>query len=162
LKPEATMLSKDQLDLLREIIFLDADAAAAHAAALQRIELPSLRCHLEGFLKDHLHHLHVLNAVLVRHGEPAVVTSLEVRHGPLMGNPPVKRTAPTRIEAALTAVAGCEHLVDHSYSLLLRDDWPEELASLLRCHHAEERQHSLWLHDTLGRRPWEPSLRALP
>ncbi len=156
------MLSKNQLDLLREIIFLDADGAAAHAAALQRIELPSLRPHLEGFLRDHLRHVEALNDVLVRHGEVPVITCLEVRHGPLVGRPPVKKKGPTRIEAALTAVTGCEHLVDHSYSLLLRDEWPTELAALLRCHHAEERQHSLWLHDTLGRRPWEPALRAPP
>lgn len=156
------MLSKDQLDLLREIIFLDADAAAAHAAALQRVDIPSLRTHLEAFLEDHLHHLQVLNAFLVRQGEPAVVTSLEVRHGPLLGRPPVKRKAPTRVEATLTAVAGCEHLVDHSYALLLRDEWPPELFALLRCHHAEERRHSLWLHETLGRRLWEPARAVLP
>jgi len=156
------MLSRDQLDLLREIIFLDADAAASHAAALRRVDLPSLRLPLEGFLNDHLHHLQVLNGFLVREGEPAVVTSLEVRHGPLVGRPPVKMKAPTRIEAALTAVAGCEHLVDHSYALLLRDEWPPELDSLLRCHHAEERKHSLWLHDTLGRRLWEPARAVLP
>ncbi|MFP2908698.1 hypothetical protein ACLESD_27335 [Pyxidicoccus sp. 3LFB2] len=156
------MLSKNQLDLLREIIFLDADAAASHAAALQRVDVPALRPHLEGFLNDHLNHLRALNALLVQQGEPAVVTSLEVRHGPLMGRPEVKKKGATRIEAALTAVAGCEHLVDHSYALLLRDDWPPELAALLRCHHAEERQHSLWLHDTLGRRLWEPSRAVHP
>jgi predicted metal-dependent hydrolase len=156
------MLSKDQLDLLREIIFLDADAAAAHTAALLRIETPALRLHLEAFRKDHLHHLHALNTFLVRHGEPAVVTSLEVRHGPLVGRPPVKTKGSTRSEAALTAVTGCEHLVDRSYALLLRDEWPPELAALLRCHHAEEREHALWLHDALGKRLWEPRLSALP
>jgi hypothetical protein len=156
------MLSKNQLDLLRELIFLDADAAASHAAALQRVELPLLRPHLEAFRNEHLQHLAALNAFLVRHGETPVVTSLEVRHGPLVGLPPVKTKGPTRIEAALTAVAGCEHLVDHSYALVLRDEWPPEVLALLRCHHAEERQHSLWLHDTLGRRLWEPALTAPP
>jgi hypothetical protein len=70
-KPKATMLSRVQLDLLREIIFLDADAAASHAAALRRVDLPSLRLPLEGFLTDHLHHLRVLNGFLVREGGPA-------------------------------------------------------------------------------------------
>lgn len=156
------MLSKNQLDLLRELIFLDADAAASHAAALKRVELPSLRSHLESFRDDHLHHLAALNAFLVRLGEAPVATTLEVRHGPLEGPPPpVKTKGSTRIEAALTAVAGCEHLVDHSYALLLRDEWPAEVSALLRCHHAEERQHSLWLHDTLGKRPWESTRLAL-
>jgi hypothetical protein len=156
------MLSKDQLDLLREIIFLDADAAASHAAALHRVDLPPLRLQLERFRDEHLHHLHALNAVLTRCGEPPVVTTLQVRHGPLRGRPPVKTKAPARTEAALTAVAGCEHLVDHSYALLLRDEWPEELEALLRCHHAEERRHSLWLRDTLGRRPWAPAPSPQP
>lgn len=157
------MLSTNQLDLLRELIFLDADAAASHAAALQRVELPSLRPHLEAFRNEHLQHLAALNAFLMRHGEPPVVPSLEVRHGPLVGPPPpVKTKVPSRIEAALTAVTGCEHLVDHSYALMLREEWPPEVAALLRCHHEEERQHSLWLHGTLGRRPWEPARLALP
>ncbi|NMO16229.1 hypothetical protein HPC49_32555 [Pyxidicoccus fallax] len=156
------MLSKDQLDLLREIIFLDADAAAAHAAALLRVEPPSLRLRLEAFRKDHLHHLHALNAFLVRHGQPEVVTCLEVRHGPLVGCPPVKTKGPLLTEAALTAVAGCEHLVDRSYALLLREEWPPEVETLLRCHLAEEREHALWLRETLGKRPWASTLAALP
>lgn len=155
------MLSKDQLDLLREIIFLDADAAAAYAAALERVEVPALRQHLEAFRQDHLHHLHALNAFLVRHGEAPVPTCLEVRHGPLVGRPPVKTKGPVRIEAALTAVAGCEHLVDRSYALLLRDEWPPELEALLRAHLSEEREHALWLREVLGKRPWVPALAAL-
>ena len=156
------MLSKDQLDLLREIIFLDADAAASHAAALLRVEHPASRLHLEAFRKDHLHHLQALNTSLIRQGAEPVMACSEVRHGPLVGTPPVKMKGPHRTEAALTAVAGCEHLVDRSYALLLRDEWPPELEALLRCHLAEEREHSLWLRDALGKRLWEPTLRALP
>ncbi|MBZ4418687.1 ferritin-like domain-containing protein [Myxococcus sp. RHSTA-1-4] len=155
------MLSKDQLDLLREIIFLDADAAASHAAALQRVEVPSLRVRLDAFRNEHLHHLQVLNACLERHGEAPVTPSLEVRHGPLVGRPPVGTKGPLRIEAALTAVTGCEHLVERSYALLLRDTWPPELEALLRHHLAQEREHALWLHEALGKRLWEPALAAL-
>ncbi|MFP2932718.1 hypothetical protein ACLESO_47740 [Pyxidicoccus sp. 3LG] len=158
----ADTLSRAQLDLLREITFLDADAAASYVAAMQRVDLPSLRQHLEVFRDEHLHHLHALNTFLSAQGEAPVVTTLEVRHGPLLGCPPVKTKAPLRMEAALTAVAGCEHLVDRTYALLLRDTWPPEVEALLRSHHAEELRHALWLREALNGRVWEPARTVLP
>jgi hypothetical protein len=153
------MLTGDQLDLLREILFLDADAAASHEAALGRVAHPALCARLRSCRDDHLHHLHALNTFLIGQGAAPVKPRLEVRHGPLTrcrGG-----TVEARTEAALTAVAGCEQLVVQSYALLLREEWPPELEALLRCHYQEERAHGLWLGECLRGRHWEARLQGV-
>ncbi len=140
------------IEKLNDLIQLDHDAVGAYQAAIDRIDVESIRARLGEFQNDHRRHI--------------VDLSEQVRR---LGGTPKERpdakgfvlkgfTAVTSMmgnEAALRAMQGNEKLTNSSYGNALRENWPEPVRNLLERNFRDEQRHLAWIEDALRNRIWE-------
>lgn len=142
------------LEKLNDLIALDRDAIGAYQAAIDRIDVDSIRAQLMEFQGDHRRHVDDLSKVVVRLG------------GTPRGKPDVKGfvlkgfTAITSMmgtEAALRAMQGNENLTNRTYADALKFQWPQDIRNLVEANYRDEQRHLAYIEDALRNRIWEQS-----
>ena len=140
------------IEKLNDLIQLDLDAVGAYQAAIDRIDVESIRATLAEFQADHRRHIADLSAqVRQMGGEPK-------DHAGAKGVVLKGFTAITSMmgtEAALRAMQGNEKLTNSTYANTLREPWNAEIRTLLEKNHRDEQRHLAWIEDALRNRIWE-------
>ena len=146
------MNPSQQIEKLNDLIQLDYDAVGAYEAAIDRIDVESIRSSLREFQNDHRRHIQELSAqVRSLGGTPKERPDMKgfVLKGftaitSMMGN-----------EAALRAMQGNEKLTNTSYANALRESWSEPVRQLLERNYHDEQRHLAYIEDALRNRIWE-------
>ena len=140
------------LERLNDLIALDYDAVGAYEAAINRIDVESLRTSLREFQRDHERHIQELSRVVTQlGGKPrkkpdakgfilkgfTAVTSM-------MGN-----------EAALQAMRGNELLTNRTYRMALDEEWSNETRAIIERNYSDEQRHLAFIEQALRNRAWE-------
>ena len=140
------------IEKLNHLIQLDHDAVGAYEAAIDRIDVESIRAQLRQFQNDHRRHITDLSAVVVRLGGTPKERP-DVKGFVLKGFTAV--TSMMGNEAALRAMQGNEKLTNSSYSSALRENWPPDIRSLVEQNYRDEQRHLAYIEDGLRNRIWE-------
>ena len=140
------------IERLNALIALDYDAVGAYEAAINRIDVESLRMSLRGFQQDHERHIQELSRVVTQLGGTprqrpdamgfilkgfTTVTSM-------MGN-----------EAALQAMRGNETLTNRTYRMALDEEWSDEARAIIERNFQDEQRHLAFIENALRNRIWE-------
>jgi uncharacterized protein (TIGR02284 family) len=148
----AAMDLNRMIERLNDLIALDFDAVGAYEAAINRIDVESLRMSLREFQRDHERHIQDLSRVVTQLGgtprrKPdakgfilkgfTAVTSM-------MGN-----------EAALQAMRGNEALTNRTYRMALDEDWSDEARIIIERNYSDEQRHLSFIENALRNRTWE-------
>lgn len=140
------------VEKLNHLIQLDFDAVGAYQAAIDRIDVESIRASLREFQEDHRRHIADLSAQVRRlGGEPK--DRPDAKGFVLKGFTAV--TSMMGTEAALRAMQGNEKLTNTTYANALRESWSDEIRTLLEKNHRDEQRHLAWIEDALRNRIWE-------
>jgi uncharacterized protein (TIGR02284 family) len=148
----AAMDLNKMLGRLDDLIALDYDAVGAYEAAIDRINVESLRMSLREFQRDHERHIQDLSRIVTQLGgtprqKPdakgfilkgfTAVTSM-------MGN-----------EAALQAMRGNELLTNRTYRKALDEEWSDEARRVIERNFSDEQRHLAFIEAALRNRTWE-------
>ncbi|WP_395813834.1 ferritin-like domain-containing protein [Archangium minus] len=148
----AAMDLNRMLERLNDLIALDYDAVGAYAAAIDRIDVESLRMSLREFQQDHMRHIRELSQVVTALGGTP-------RRAPDMKGVVLKGfTAITSMmgtEAALQAMRGNEVLTNRTYRMALDEDWSPEARVIIERNFSDEQRHLAFIEDALRNRIWE-------
>jgi len=146
------MNQSEAIGKLNDLIHLDLDAVGAYEAAIDRIDVESIRARLREFRDDHRRHVSDLSAI-VRGlgGEPP--TRPDAKGFVLKGFTAV--TSLMGSEAALRAMQGNEKLTNAGYANALRLDWPADVRARIEANLRDEQRHLAWIEDALRNRIWE-------
>ena len=140
------------IERLNDLIQLDHDAVGAYEAAIDRIDVESIRARLREFQNDHRRHIVDLSAFVTRMGgkpkskpdmKGAVLKGFTALTS-MMGN-----------EAALRAMQGNEKLTNTTYANALRESWPDDVRTVLEANYRDEQRHLAYIQDALQHRIWE-------
>ncbi|QRN96770.1 ferritin-like domain-containing protein [Archangium violaceum] len=150
----AAMDLNKMIDRLNELIALDFDAVGAYEAAINRIDVESLRMSLRTFQQDHERHIRDLSrVVLTLGGTPTKRPDLKgfILKGftavtSMMGN-----------EAALQAMRGNEELTNRTYRAALEVEWGDEARAIIERNYSDEQRHLAFIEAALRNRIWEQS-----
>jgi uncharacterized protein (TIGR02284 family) len=144
----------ETIERLNDLIQHDCDAIAAYEAAIERIDVESIRARLREFQSDHRRHVADLSAQVQRlGGTPRQRPG--ARGFVLEGFTAITSLMGT--EAALRAMQGNEKLANSGHANALRLDWPEELRTLIERNLRDEQRHLFYIEDALRNRIWEQS-----
>lgn len=148
----AAMDMNRMIERLNELIALDYDAVGAYAAAIDRIDVESLRMRLREFQQDHMRHIRDLSQVVTMlGGKPRKAP--DVKGFILKGFTAV--TSMMGNEAALQAMRGNEVLTNRTYRMALDEDWSTEARAIIERNCADEQRHLAFIEDALRNRIWE-------
>lgn len=140
------------IEKLNDLIALDRDAIGAYQAAIDRVDVESIRQRLIEFQGDHRRHVDDLSRLVQRLGGTP-------REKPDMKGFVLKGfTAITSMmgtEAALRAMQGNENLTNRTYAEALKVQWPPDVRSLLEANYRDEQRHLAYIEDALRNRIWE-------
>lgn len=148
----AAMDLNRMIERLNELIALDHDAVGAYEAAINRIDVESLRMSLRGFQQDHERHIQDLSRMVTQLG------------GTPRQKPDVKGfilkgfTAITSMmgnEAALQAMRGNETLTHRTYRAALDEEWSDEARRIIERNFSDEQRHLAFIENALRNRIWE-------
>jgi rubrerythrin len=143
---------------LQRLAQLDVDAIASYEAAIDRIDVTSVRQELDGFRVDHVRHLQDLNALLVAAGAEPVETKTDLKGALLKGFTAATSTA--GVEAALLAMVANEELTNHTYAAALGLPLLPEQRRVVEKNYDDEKRHLAWLKRAARERPWRHERRA--
>jgi uncharacterized protein (TIGR02284 family) len=148
----AAMDLNRMIERLNELIALDFDAVGAYEAAINRIDVESLRMSLREFQRDHERHIQDLSRVVTTLGGTP-------RQKPDMKGFILKGfTAITSMmgtEAALQAMRGNEALTNRTYRMALDEDWSDEARRIIERNYSDEQRHMAFIESALRNRIWE-------
>jgi uncharacterized protein (TIGR02284 family) len=148
----AAMDLNRMLERLNDLIALDFDAVGAYEAAIDRIDVESLRMSLREFQQDHQRHIRDLSQVVTMLGGTP-------RQKPDMKGFILKGfTAVTSMmgnEAALQAMRGNEMLTNRTYRMALDEDWSDEARRIIERNFSDEQRHLAFIENALRTRLWE-------
>ncbi|MFL5357990.1 DUF2383 domain-containing protein [Archangium sp.] len=140
------------IERLNDLIALDYDAVGAYEAAINRIDVESLRMSLRGFQQDHERHIRDLSGVVTRLGGTPR-TKPDAKGFILKGFTAV--TAMMGNEAALQAMRGNETLTNRTYRMALDEDWSDEARVIIQRNFEDEQRHLAFIETALRNRIWE-------
>jgi uncharacterized protein (TIGR02284 family) len=140
------------IDKLNDLIQLDYDAVGAYEAAVDRIDVESIRSRLREFQNDHRRHITDLSAQVSRLGGTPKQKP-NVKGFVLKGFTAV--TSMMGNEAALRAMQGNEKLTNSSYASALRENWPADIRNVIEQNYRDEQRHLAYIEDALRNRIWE-------
>jgi uncharacterized protein (TIGR02284 family) len=148
----AAMDLNRMIERLNDLIALDYDAVGAYEAAIDRIDVESLRMSLRTFQQDHERHIQDLSRVVTMLGGTP-------RQRPDMKGFILKGfTAVTSMmgnEAALQAMRGNEVLTNRTYQMALNEDWSDEARRIIERNYSDEQRHLAFIEGALRNRVWE-------
>ncbi|EPX62451.1 hypothetical protein D187_008639 [Cystobacter fuscus DSM 2262] len=148
----AAMDLNRMLERLNDLIALDIDAVGAYQAAINRIDVESLRMNLREFQQDHERHIRDLSQVVkTLGGTPR--QKPDAKGFILKGFTAV--TSMMGTEAALQAMRGNENLTNRTYRNALNEEWSPEARAIIERNYADEQRHLAFIEDMLRTRPWE-------
>ncbi|WNG62438.1 ferritin-like domain-containing protein [Archangium gephyra] len=140
------------MDRLNDLIALDIDAVGAYEAAINRIDVESLRMSLREFQQDHVRHIQDLTRVVVTLGGTPR-TKPDVKGFILKGFTAV--TSMMGNEAALQAMRGNEMLTNRTYQAALEVEWSDEARAIIERNYSDEQRHLAFIENALRTRLWE-------
>jgi len=140
------------IEKLNELIALDHDAVGAYEAAIDRIDVESIRAQLRQFQDDHRRHIYDLSAQVKRLGGVPRERP-DAKGFILKGFTAI--TSMMGTEAALRAMQGNEKLTNTSYANALRENWPADLRTVIEQNYRDEQRHLAYVEDALRNRIWE-------
>ncbi|WP_375769854.1 ferritin-like domain-containing protein [Archangium gephyra] len=148
----AAMDLNRMIERLNDLIALDYDAVGAYEAAINRIDVESLRMSLRGFQADHERHIQDLTqAVVSLGGTPR--TKPDAKGFILKGFTAV--TSMMGNEAALQAMRGNELLTNRTYRMALDEEWSDETRAIIERNFSDEQRHLAFIESALRNRLWE-------
>ncbi|MFY0563059.1 ferritin-like domain-containing protein [Archangium lansingense] len=148
----AAMDLNRMLERLNNLIALDYDAVGAYEAAINRIDVESLRMRLREFQQDHERHIQDLSRVVVGlGGKPR--TKPDAKGFILKGFTAV--TSMMGNEAALQAMRGNELLTNRTYRVALEEEWSDETRAIIERNFSDEQRHLAFIEEALRNRSWE-------
>ena len=148
----AAMDLNKMMDRLNNLIALDIDAVGAYEAAINRIDVESLRMSLREFQQDHERHIRDLTRVVVSLGGTPR-TKPDVKGFILKGFTAV--TSMMGNEAALQAMRGNELLTNRTYQAALEVEWGDEARAIIERNYSDEQRHLAFIENALRTRMWE-------
>lgn len=148
----AAMDLNRMIDRLNNLIALDYDAVGAYEAAINRIDVESLRMSLRGFQQDHERHIQELSRVVMGLGGTPR-TKPDAKGFILKGFTAV--TSMMGNEAALQAMRGNEMLTNRTYRMALDEEWSPETRAIIERNYADEQRHLAFIEQALRNRTWE-------
>ncbi|HYO57640.1 ferritin-like domain-containing protein [Archangium sp.] len=148
----AAMDLNRMLERLNDLIALDYDAVGAYEAAINRIDVESLRMRLREFQQDHGRHIRDLSQVVTRLGGTPR-TKPDAKGFILKGFTAV--TSMMGNEAALQAMRGNEALTNRTYRMALDEDWSDEARVIIERNFSDEQRHLAFIEEALRNRIWE-------
>jgi uncharacterized protein (TIGR02284 family) len=148
----AAMDLNKMLERLNDLIALDYDAVGAYQAAIDRIDVETLRISLKAFQQDHERHIRDLSKVVTTLGGTPR-TKPDTKGFILKGFTAV--TSMMGNEAALQAMRGNETLTNRSYRAALDEDWSDEARKIIERNYADEQRHLKFIQEALRDRLWE-------
>jgi rubrerythrin len=146
------MAPKSEVERLRNLAQMDADAVGAYDAAIARVKQPTVRERLNEFRVDHVRHVQDLNALIRRFGGEPVELKPDLKGAAMRGLTSVTGLIGT--EGALVAMLGNEELVARAYAVALGQEWSGEVKEALEQNRKHEERHLLWLREAVLKRPW--------
>jgi rubrerythrin len=147
------MSHRDLVYHLQRLAQLDVDAAASYEAAIDRVDVPSVRQELDGFRVDHARHVQDLNALSVAAGGAPVEQKPDLKGALLKGFTAAASSA--GVEAALLAMLANEELTNHSYHSALEQPFTPEQRRVIEKNYDDEKRHLAWVKRALRERPWK-------
>ncbi|HEX5753114.1 MAG TPA: ferritin-like domain-containing protein [Archangium sp.] len=148
----AAMDLNKMLERLNDLIALDYDAVGAYEAAINRIDVESLRMSLRGFQADHERHIQDLSRVVTQLGGTPR-TKPDAKGFILKGFTAV--TSMMGNEAALQAMRGNELLTNRTYRAALEMEWSGETRAIIERNYSDEQRHLAFIESALRNRIWE-------
>jgi uncharacterized protein (TIGR02284 family) len=148
----AAMDLNRMIERLNDLIALDFDAVGAYEAAINRIDVESLRMSLREFQRDHERHIQDLSRVVTQLG------GMPRRKPDAKGFILKGFTAVTSMmgnEAALQAMRGNEALTNRTYRMALDEDWSDEARIIIERNYSDEQRHLAFIENALRNRTWE-------
>lgn len=142
------------IEKLNDLIALDRDAIGAYQAAIDRVDVESIRSRLSEFQGDHHRHVDDLSRVVSRLGGTPRARP-DAKGFVLKGFTAI--TSMMGNEAALRAMQGNENLTNRTYADALKLQWPPDIRTLLESNYRDEQRHLAWIEDALRNRIWEQS-----
>ena len=146
------MDNKPEIQKLRSLAQLDADAVGAYDAAISRVGEPLIREKLNEFRIDHVRHLQDLNTLIQQFGGEPVELKPDFK-----GSAMKVATAASSMmgtHAALAAMLGNEEFSNRAYEYALRFEWSAEVRTLVEKNRQDERRHLAWIQDALKDKLW--------
>jgi uncharacterized protein (TIGR02284 family) len=139
----------DVVELLRDLIKLDFDAADAYRAAIDRLENPAHREKLRSFLSDHERHTRNLAPFVSELGgtppsegsAKSLLTTGKVAIGSLAGDAAIIRAMKSNEDDTNTAYERA----------CARADLKPAMRDVLQGNLADERRHRAWIEQVLNR-----------
>lgn len=146
------MDQSQMIEKLNDLIALDHDAVGAYQAAIDRVDVESIRARLLVFQGDHRRHIQDLSrAVRGLGGTPR--EKPDVKGFILKGFTAI--TSMMGNEAALRAMQGNENLTNRSYAEALKLQWTPDIRTLIEANYRDEQRHLAYIEDALQNRIWE-------
>lgn len=136
----------DFRDLVTNLIYLERDAIAAYETCIEKLKNPTLSQTVEGFRKDHLQHLDVLQEIARESGAEApaegdmkqMLTTGKVALASMMGESATLKAMKTNEDDTVTAY---ERAASHRDALPKSRDFFAKALS-------DERRHREWMERT--------------
>lgn len=133
---------KDIVDLLKNLLELEHDAADAYETAIQKLENPDDKAALKSFLEDHRDHIVELNEIRATLGAESVnkgdvrrvLTQGKVILGGLLGD-----------RAILVAMKSNEEDTNTAYERALEHGVPPSIRAVFDRNLRDERRHYAWI-----------------
>lgn len=138
---------------LRSLAQLDVDAIASYEAAIDRIDVLSVRQELDGFRVDHGRHVQDLNALIVAAGGEPLEQKPDLKGALLKGF--TAATSMAGVDAALLAMLANEELTNHAYAAAFELPFTAEQRAVLEKNYDDEKRHLAWVKRALRERPWK-------
>jgi rubrerythrin len=136
-----------ELEGLRTLARLDAEAAASYQLAARSIDHQETRQQLETIRDDHQRHVEQLNSIIrARGGEPVPMTAEAPRSLLTDITAFAEAVAP---EAVLLMVLATEELTNATYDIASQLDVSDDLRVVLNRNYEDEQQHLAWIHQTV-------------
>ena len=143
---------QDLVSHLKRLAQLDIDAIASYEAAIDRIDVTSVRQELDGFRVDHVRHVQDLDALVVAAGAEPVEPKPDLKGALLKGF--TAATSMAGVEAALLAMLANEELTNHTYASALELPLLPEQRRVVEKNYDDEKRHLAWIKRALRERPW--------
>ena len=147
------MDNKDMAQKLASLAQLDIDAAHAYAAAIEKVDMASVKERLEGYREDHERHIKALSTEISRLGETPPDYSPDFKGFFIEGFTSLRSSSGTA--GALKAMHTNEKLTNKRYEEASRLDLPAGLKNIIAAAWEDERRHLDYVETAINEKVWE-------
>lgn len=143
------MENKDIIDNLEKLVQLDIDAYHAYAQAIEKVDELMIKEKLVHFQIDHRRHVEVLSAKIQEKGGTPPEFSKDFKGFLISGFTALRSL--TGSSGALQAMETNERLTTSSYEKATKQDFPSDIATIIRDNYADEQRHLSFIREALSR-----------